>query len=88
MGERAFEAAIADLCCAGYCPGETYATGSLGQAHAFTWSRVVDNYSGVIEGPWASRSYLTEVHPAAQLGSTVRHFVQTMLVQNEPHHAA
>ena len=55
--------------------------GSPGQAREFTWCRVVDNHSGAVEGPWASRSYLVEGYPATQSGSTVRRFAQTMLVQ-------
>jgi Replication-relaxation len=38
--------------------GAAHATSGSGQAHAFTWSRVVGNYSRVVEGPRTSRFYL------------------------------
>ena len=38
--------------------GAAYATGGASQPHAFTRSGGVDDHSGVIEGPWASRSYM------------------------------
>jgi hypothetical protein len=87
MGKRALDAASARLYRAGHRAGEAHATCGSGQTHAYVRSGVVDNYSGAVEGTWSTRSYLVAGHPAAQPGSTVRQFAQTMLVQNEPHHA-
>jgi hypothetical protein len=82
MSKRALDAASAHLCCAGYRAGEAYATGSPGQARAFTWSSVVDNYPVAVEGTWSTRSHLVEGHPTTQPSSTLRHLAQTVLVQS------
>jgi len=42
-------AACAHVCRAGNRAGEAYATGSPGQARAFTWIRAVDNYTVAVE---------------------------------------
>jgi hypothetical protein len=49
MGKRALDAACAHVCRAGNRAGEAYATGSPGQARAFTWSSAVDNYTVAVE---------------------------------------
>ena len=56
--------------------GEAYATGSPGQPNAFTCSNAVDNHSGVVEGPWASLSYLVKKYSTAQSSGTAERFAQ------------
>jgi hypothetical protein len=82
--ERALDTASAQLRRA----GEASATGSPGQTHTITWSRIVDNHRGVIEGPSATRFYLVAGYSTEQSKSTIKQFAQTMLVQNESQHAA
>ena len=49
---------------------------SPGQPHAFTCSNAVDNHSGVVEGPWASLSYLVKKYSTAQSSGTAERFAQ------------
>jgi hypothetical protein len=82
MGKGALDATSAQMCRAEHCAGVADATGSPGQARAFTWSPVVDNHPVAVEGTWSTRFYLVEGHPATQPGSTLIQLAQKFLVQS------
>src|SRR6266699_531507 len=84
MGTRAFDAAIVDLRCAGYCTGEADATRGSGQTYAYPWSGGVDDHRGAVERAWAARAHLVASYSTAPSSSTVRGLAQAAFARCDP----